>query len=518
MTTVAQDRQHVFPKTACLLMLSLYWFFTTYSSAPSNFSYTDVLYVFSLVGVGLIIQTGFALALGRHWQVNVLLGFFASFNVISLYLALNFSFLTLGTASQLGICAAAWLLATLFFFSFAGSKVWRTSIVLVVLLLLVSVVATTLANHLAPDPLLESPAQGETASPNVKIVEFQRKPNIYFISWDALAPEVAVQELLELPSVEYDDVLVNQGFVLLRNHFTDSSDTLTSLNQLMALDPEYYHAIRRGSKKQYNIITGRTPGPLLEILKSNGYVTHLYHRNFALGTDTGPYLDFYETRSVLTACSQFQSLRNTVAFFGYCLWLGVPSDSVGDLGVDAELTVQFMIDKITAHLERDPGPHFVLANIISPYHVPVDYDGSPEDYEEYREFFARSSIRTAAYIDLLANFLKEKDPGAIMFFFADHGIKTTANWTQDDYFVDDDSLRHYVLDRFGGLASYYAADECTQHLGQDDYSITSRVARKIIQCLAGGEDPFINEPEYQLREAYLHGVSLGNSYKDFLYE
>lgn len=99
---------------------------------------------------------------------------------------------------------------------------------------------------------------------------FERRPNIYFLSFDALIPTDVSDFFLKQPEPEYSVYLKGRGFREVENVFAVASTTGPSLNAIAAVDTLYCDSL---GKDCSGLVTGLHPSPLYTILKKNGYET-----------------------------------------------------------------------------------------------------------------------------------------------------------------------------------------------------------------------------------------------------
>ncbi|MBE8158183.1 MAG: hypothetical protein HAW59_02160, partial [Betaproteobacteria bacterium] len=149
-----------------------------------------------------------------------------------------------------------------------------------------------------------------------KEVKFVQKPNVYLISWDALAPPAVLREYLDAPVPEYARYLNNGEFRVFRNAFADriaypfparalhpghSEGSKTFHNSLLILDPVMWETLPGGLPYYYNglnfagqfyYFAGRRPSPLYGIFKDNGYKVLVSYDREYFG-EKGPFIDEY---------------------------------------------------------------------------------------------------------------------------------------------------------------------------------------------------------------------------------
>jgi hypothetical protein len=150
----------------------------------------------------------------------------------------------------------------------------------------------------------------------------------------------------------------------------------------------------------------------------------------------------------------------------------------------------------------------------SPKHVNVKTFSrkDPHKFRKLQETYHRHSVAAGKNLRKLRDMIIAQDPGSIIFVFGDHGL----------YLATGESFRadrvFYVQDSFGVLGGIYPADTCSEYfdraLADKGYMTTTWVARLLVQCLAGGDDP--------MPVAYVHKLLQHNGStldpKEFVYE
>jgi hypothetical protein len=367
-----------------------------------------------------------------------------------------------------------------------------------------------------------------TSSSNIKIVNFVRRPNVYFLSYDAMIPESLAQKLMNIKSLPYAQMLKKHGFILFKNAFSDGASTKSALNMFLAMDREYYRAMPE--KQQHEIIIGKVAGPLLEIFKANGYSTNIYHRDNYFGSAKGPHIDSYNTANKYSAaCSFVNNWQFHYGLFGYCFLLRIAidnnwgglKDKVVNTILDPVMYTDYFLEEVSRLLPK--GPQVIMSYIIAPTHTPLHYAGLPGQFSAYQKEYIEGSQLAAQSIDKIMSFIKKNDPDALVYLFGDHGASLSRGMEWET--LQEDEKDFYILDHYGVIAGFYPPDACASYIQQNSsYSVNSQVAYNIVRCLADGGDPAINAMEYDLIYAGRYGYGEGDEdekdgdYADYLYE
>jgi hypothetical protein len=64
-------------------------------------------------------------------------------------------------------------------------------------------------------------AEADSSLSDIRILDFERKPNIYFLGFDALMPQALTRKLLEIDRPPYIDVIAAHGGKVIPNLFAD---------------------------------------------------------------------------------------------------------------------------------------------------------------------------------------------------------------------------------------------------------------------------------------------------------
>ena len=149
--------------------------------------------------------------------------------------------------------------------------------------------------------------------PGIQDVTFERKPNVYFVGFDAVVPESILQKYLGVETTEFHRVFDSE-MRRFSNLFASSVNTKYSINTLMALSQDIFLAESRPS-----YFSGQHLSPLVSIMRDNGYETTSIYNNFQFGHTKGPYIDNYAVNKESGAiCALLDEDVRKWAFWGYC--------------------------------------------------------------------------------------------------------------------------------------------------------------------------------------------------------
>ena len=381
-----------------------------------------------------------------------------------------------------------------------------------------------------------------------KDIKFSQKPNIYFISWDALIPESIAAKYLDISpgEVAYANFVNNNDFRVFKNAFRDRGTYLapnreldpylfggTTIlpNQMLILDPNMWEVlpgtqahIYRGTNNpgQFGYFAGTKPSPVYKIFKDNGYKIITSADGHYLGKK-GDYVDkFINIANSLGQC-EFALEWYHLQSLGFCEYfrllvkrdyLHVPDDvKLKDFAPHMLPSVQVPVVLPELQKNAQSGvPWLSFIYIWSPGHAPKHYQPYSQFHRQsYQKIFLKRTQETAAYMTQFMNMIRTVDPGAIVLFFGDHGQFLSINLTKNDM-KDENKKRFHFLDSHAVMAALYPKNACAEYMNfAGDYVTISMLVRALIVCLADGDDPIDWEVDYS--QPY-NGIR----FADYLYE
>ncbi len=328
-------------------------------------------------------------------------------------------------------------------------------------------------------------------------VEFEKKPNVYIVSLDALSPEAVAKKNIGVKNVPYADAFRRHNMRIIPNSFSERIPTKRALNLLLAMDKDYFY----GVSEDAGFVRNQVPNPTYEIFRRNGYKIQFIYGSSYFGDDRGR-LDYYGIAKAYGACKH---VERKYGFMGYCLET-VQEKTKEFTKIHEYEYPQMLFDRIKETANSDE-QWFTFASVYKPGHAKnsTKYN-KPEDWDEYRALFKKNSSEVVKTIDTLLNTIKENDPNSITIIFGDHGALLTLGALNDydgiaadatafnlDDFPEDSpvSFEQVVQDRHGVLTALMPADACSSQFKHNPYS-TMRLMRDLAICLSGGKDPLPN--------------------------
>ena len=337
--------------------------------------------------------------------------------------------------------------------------------------------------------------------PNVRSVTFKETPNLYFVGFDSIIPEAVLRKYMGVDSTDFHR-LMNTEMRRFPNLFANAVPTVHSLNTLLSLDQDIYLE-EHGMVRRPNFFAGHDLGPLIWLLRQNGYLTTSIYENTYLGHVQGPHIDNHAVNNESALCSLLDEGIRRLAFGGYCWKWRSERPAAAD----------FLVRQLSS-VDR-ASPQFVIAHLNMPGHTPLIFDyENREDRERFVSVFEEGFNEAAIPLEQIIEHLKIHDPDSILFVFGDHGA-----WLSRGLDVEDDPA--FVLrDRFGILGGVYPRDRCAPQLDEAErkgYMTSLDVVHAIIQCLSDGQSPLL-EPRHDRFWTNDFPEHHSYDYKEYLYE
>ena len=521
-------------KIMILALLSGFWLLNTFNSAPHDFSYHDCLLLsvlfLSIMGVQAAIIV-LCRRLLNHKKANVVLSVFFVVNLFTFYLIFYTPFTRLAAYLWwLILVGSVW--GAYKFWVLLDTETKTKKIVLTVASLLFGYAGINAV--IEKTKTIELPASfistthGMTSSPFIRLVEFEKKPNVYFLSFDSLIPRSLAKQHLGINDLPYQDYMEQEDFRMFRNLFADAVLTRKSLGNFLSL------GINRFASKKAEVyggfFTGLIPSPMLEIFKANGYTTNTYHHSHYFGPPNGKYVDNYRIMFPFTACFYLTDNAYIYGLWGFCWFVSwVAANNWG--GVTEHIQVYDDIQHIrffnffqqeVSHALSTQSRSVFLSYTWQPGHVPHGYNHTPKEISDYKESFMDKSAKTAKHMEDIMTFIRENDPNALVFIFGDHGTLISEHLGYEWENFSEEEKQFFIRDRYGILGGVYPKDACDdyfEHPFSQKYTTLAQVGRQIILCLSNGQDPLISPINYRLEyDKWGYRGKKSARYEDYVYE
>ena len=483
-----------------LLALSLS---TTYAASANAFSDSDLAGSLALGAVvhavALLVVVGLP-----TWLANALLCLLAGFSIASAHAFHTDLFVAYPLVVWCLLGAAGFALFVAF-----GAMDRHPSVGLVL-----AALGSATTGMFAADVFLardDPPAAVAVDVSNVREVTFERRPNLYFVSFDAMVPRSLLRKYLDVETTPFHDVF-EARFRRFENFFVNAIGTWHSLQSMLALDERWYRS-NSAYFKGSSLFAGRAASPLFRILKDNGYETTTMYDSTFWGKTKGPFVDHYLIAGAPSLCGSLDERVRAVSFWGYCALVGRHHGRYE--------TYRQMIDQL-GYVSGKPGqrPQFAMAHLYTPGHASVSFRYDNEnDYRKFRERYLLGSMDAAYFLTRLLHHLDKIDPEGILLVYGDHGALLSRN------VAFADAPEFVVQDHFGVLGGVYPPDACARWFDEAQerrgYLTLLDAVHTVIRCLSGGESALRVTPKvHSMVGVWQRVVPDGDlrSYGEFLYE
>ena len=376
------------------------------------------------------------------------------------------------------------------------------------------------ADHLFPrsDP----PAAVAVDMSNFRDVTFERQPNLYFVSFDAMAPRALLRKYMNVETTLFHDVF-EARFRRFENFFVNALYTAHSLQSMLALDEHWYVRHAQQARltlglEEINLFAGHYPSPLFRILKDNGYETTTSFGTY-FGKTKGPFVDHYFVPGPSSLCRLLDKRIRDVSFWGYCPF-GWSASRTSFRPNPYATPWRRVIDHLGYEVSSSERPQFSLAHLYTPGHTAISFHHNDEDrYHAFRERYLLGSMEAASLLNRLLHHLDERDPEAILLVYGDHGPFLSNNVP----FAD--APEFVVQDHYGVLGGIYPPDACAEWFDRTQeqlgYLTLLDAVHTVIRCLSGGESALRVTPQEHSMVGVWQGVVPDGHlkpYSEFLYE
>ena len=359
------------------------------------------------------------------------------------------------------------------------------------------------------EPRVESASVSGDVS-NVRNVSLSKTPNLYFISFDSLVPRALLKKYLDVDGTGFH-ALFDAKFRRFPNLFANAVSTRNSLYTVLALDPHVHNSQTTGGRDP-GTFSGRSPSPLLGILRENGYETSTLFDNSYLGKRKGPWVDNYVYFQNRTLCNLLDEALRPWAFWGYCRWFRR----------EAPIFPRFL-ERITS-VDAGGEPRFTMAHLYIPGHTGSSYrHGDAAEFERYRAGYLRNIETAAEYLDRIVRHVEE-DPDAILLLYSDHGMFLSRGVEFDD------DPEFFVQDRYGVLGGVFPPDACAPWFdaaAAPGWMTLLDAVHAVLYCLSDGKGALVEPRTYVIDTSGYPATRPPSGYRrfatyadfdDFLYE
>ena len=494
-------------KAIIVFALLLFSFSDTYATSRTSFSNSDVSAILILGGaVNGALLLAVLICARRTLVVNTSLAIAAVIGVASTHAIHTSFFIDHPMMMLLTLAAAGFALFVAFSVIDRLPRVWLA------LPVLVSIAASVFVGY----ELWWSDTVSvvEDTEKNIRNVEFHYRPNLYFVSFDAIAPRVLLRKYMGLETTSFHD-LFESRFRRFPNFFANAIYTRHSLGTLLSLDTRNY--ILMGKKVEAKtgnlsfdpmLFSGQSQSSLFRILKNNGYEIATAYEDEFFGKRKGAFVDHYFTGGNRVVCNLLDKRIRAFSFWGYCL---SPNTTT------AREVRRRVVNYLGEAAFRDSS-QFALAHFYTPGHTDRSFRYSDKgSLDTFRTTYRNNASEAADLLSLLLEHLDKNDPQAILLVYGDHGpfLSKGVAFADEPEFV--------VQDHYGILGGIHPPTACRKEIdaayARQGYMTLLDAAHAVLRCLARGKSALRFNRGHMLGQ--WHDVVPGGSsipYERFLYE
>ena len=441
-------------------------FAVTYTSAPMSFPLPDLWGAAALgLAVNSFLFLGVRLLCRRSTTVeNGLLAAVVTGGVVTSYVLYTGTYRSVGLPLLLVMLCGVYLLTFTLLQAAERTRRGGTFLLVALGVCLVGILAE---HHLAKQRMVcDDPVIAPAAA------AFRTRPNLYFVSFDAIVPRSILRSHLQAESTAFHDV-VDARMRRFANFFSVADNTLGALTSILALRVEQDLA-----PPCADAFRGGRNTALLQIARHNDYRVHTMYHSSYLGRRRGPFVDDYLYVWQRTLCDVTDSSVRNAAFWGYCPLFGGNDKHK----VRFEAAIRAVVE-LTMGVASNPQPQFVMAHVQLPGHTEPSFRHTDRTaFEAFRAQYIRRATVAGGYLADLIDHLEANDPNAILFVYGDHGpyIARGLEHTLPPDFV--------TVDGFGALGAVYPPTACATHFDavESKGHVTSLDAVfALLHCLTG---------------------------------
>ncbi|MBX2827496.1 MAG: hypothetical protein KTR22_05005 [Flavobacteriaceae bacterium] len=291
----------------------------------------------------------------------------------------------------------------------------------------------------------------------IEAIVLKKKPNIYLIQPDGYVNfEEIVRGHYNMDNSQFKSFLDDNGFTLYPNFRSNYPSTLASNGALFGMKHHYFNYGTHPSKSLNARKLLVSDNPALNILKDNGYKTHLILES--------PYVLLNRPKMGYDACN-FSTFDVPFIGSGFRNKKDVQTDLEGYLVMDTS------------------EPKFFFVEFFNPGHI-KNRKGDAQGVEGEKKHWEESLAYANERLTKMITTIEKKDPGAMIILLADHGGYVGLEYAMQMY--EKTTQRDHIYSLFASLCAIKWPE--TNLNGVDvDLKSSVNLFRTIFAYL--GEDP-----------------------------
>lgn len=359
--------------------------------------------------------------------------------------------------------------------------------------------------------------------------EFKQRPNFYLIGIDALGPFKLINNYLK-SDINFDSNIKNNVYFY-KNSYGHGSTWQTWPSILnLSVDIDLYSYSEGGREHAGRLFRGVDNSLLYEIFRKNSYEIISGFEGSAFGDEvSGSYINYFFNNIHASKYENFsqkaQSCLNDTKIFGikrnYAICSNVFNRLIRKIfSYDNKIFSDAVLSIIQQNYSSDSPKLFVM-HTLNNGHTSANFDYKNEkDIDEFKKIFLEGHKENKIFINNLINFIKTKDPNAIVLFFGDHGAwLLRKDWYSKKFelniFKNNNALYN---DQFANQIFLLKTDnKCsTNNIKDNDFNYHATVILDILSCISENNESKIFERKSPPGLWY-HGIYFSD-YKSILYE
>lgn len=313
--------------------------------------------------------------------------------------------------------------------------------------------------------------------PNISIISFKQKPDIYLIGFLGASPDKVLQKSLGLQRSELLRTMDTLKFRRFDGVFSEAATTRKSYDLLLGMTREYVEGLSELSLGGQ--FSGNIYSPIFNIFKNNGYEIITVTEDHKFGFGKGPFVDQYLISEELSFCDRkdyFEQAIRPFIFFGGC---NIRLSKFFS-GAKSEPAARLLIESIKSTSPQSK-PRLTVAHLKPPFHAPkqdklMSIPGLFEDF--VAEYYSGDRV-AAAHLEEITRAITSTNRDVIVFVFGDRGIGLIHRIEGAPEF------NYMIQDRFEVIAGIYPFDKCAQQFIVAPITTTPSIIRSLLICLAG---------------------------------
>jgi len=290
--------------------------------------------------------------------------------------------------------------------------------------------------------------------------KYLRKPNIYYIIFDAYTGSKELKSLLNFDNTEFEDYLQRRGFYIARNSYSNYSWTRSSIASSLNMaylemqpdkdNPNHFHF-----KDDLNMFSMISDNKVISYLKHNGY-DYVDLSIWAHLADKATDHSLYQKHLFFNA--------NSKDFYTGLVKMSFLSKPIGENYLEAKIKRETILEKVKAleSVSNIKKPTFIYAHFLIPHHSYVfDQNGRKPNIlsqmlqvNEKKLYLDQLSFTNKMAKEIIEEILSKSENPPIIIIQGDHGAWELGKNVNDNIKMRMSILNAYYLPGDGAKRLY----------------------------------------------------------------